>query len=158
MHRLASSRGLDMDLLQFLAFLFVLLLSGTGATGTLRTSLDPSLEIYKKMFEVKRREQLLALKNLAQLNDIHQQYKILDVMLKGLFKLSPTWWRTRPSSAMWCCASRGLCTITLTTTPTGTFSSAGASVSATRRASSTRVPTRPSSACSFPALTLSRRP
>ena len=37
------------------------------------------------MFEVKRREQLLALKNLAQLNDIHQQYKILDVMLKGLF-------------------------------------------------------------------------
>nr|XP_045219468.1 coiled-coil domain-containing protein 134 isoform X4 [Macaca fascicularis] len=191
MHRLASSRGLDMDLLQFLAFLFVLLLSGTGATGTLRTSLDPSLEIYKKMFEVKRREQLLALKNLAQLNDIHQQYKILDVMLKGLFKvledsrtvltaadvlpdgpfpqdeklkdgsscqLSPTWWRTRPSSAMWCCASRGLCTITLTTTPTGTSSSAGASVSATRRASSTRVPTRPSSACSFPALTLSRRP
>uniref|UniRef100_A0A8C9HV63 Coiled-coil domain containing 134 n=1 Tax=Piliocolobus tephrosceles TaxID=591936 RepID=A0A8C9HV63_9PRIM len=85
--RLKNARGLDMDLLQFLAFLFVLLLSGTGATGTLRTSLDPSLEIYKKMFEVKRREQLLALKNLAQLNDIHQQYKILDVMLKGLFKV-----------------------------------------------------------------------
>lgn len=41
----------------------------------------------KKMFEVKRREQLLALKNLAQLNDVHQQYKILDVMLKGLFKV-----------------------------------------------------------------------
>lgn len=39
------------------------------------------------MFEVKRREQLLALKNLAQLNDVHQQYKILDVMLKGLFKV-----------------------------------------------------------------------
>nr|XP_036862769.1 coiled-coil domain-containing protein 134 isoform X1 [Manis javanica] len=76
-----------MDLLQFLAFLFVLLLSGTGVTGTLRTSLDPSLEIYKKMFEVKRREQLLALKNLAQMNDVHQQYKILDVMLKGLFKV-----------------------------------------------------------------------
>uniref|UniRef100_A0A9L0SGW3 Coiled-coil domain containing 134 n=1 Tax=Equus caballus TaxID=9796 RepID=A0A9L0SGW3_HORSE len=76
-----------MDLLQFLAFLFVLLLSGTGVTGTLRTSLNPSLEIYKKMFEVKRREQLLALKNLAQLNDVHQQYKILDVMLKGLFKV-----------------------------------------------------------------------
>ncbi|KAI5942851.1 Meiosis inhibitor protein 1 [Manis javanica] len=82
-----SSRVLDMDLLQFLAFLFVLLLSGTGVTGTLRTSLDPSLEIYKKMFEVKRREQLLALKNLAQMNDVHQQYKILDVMLKGLFKV-----------------------------------------------------------------------
>uniref|UniRef100_A0A8D2JR22 Coiled-coil domain containing 134 n=1 Tax=Sciurus vulgaris TaxID=55149 RepID=A0A8D2JR22_SCIVU len=79
-----------MDLLQFLAFLFVLLLSGMGATGTLRTSMDPSLEIYKKMFEVKRREQLLALKNLAQLNDVYQQYKILDVMLKGLFKFIPT--------------------------------------------------------------------
>ncbi|XP_057598111.1 coiled-coil domain-containing protein 134-like [Hippopotamus amphibius kiboko] len=72
-----------MDLLQFLTFLSALLLSGTGVTDTL----DPSLEIYKKMFEVKRREQLLALKNLAQLNDVHQQYKILDVMLKGLFKV-----------------------------------------------------------------------
>lgn len=41
----------------------------------------------KKMFEVKRREQLLALKNLIQLNDVHQQYRILDVMLKGLFKV-----------------------------------------------------------------------
>lgn len=39
------------------------------------------------MFEVKRREQLLALKNLVQLDDVHQQYKILDVMLKGLFKV-----------------------------------------------------------------------
>uniref|UniRef100_A0A9L0T9H6 Coiled-coil domain containing 134 n=2 Tax=Equus TaxID=9789 RepID=A0A9L0T9H6_HORSE len=134
-----------MDLLQFLAFLFVLLLSGTGVTGTLRTSLNPSLEIYKKMFEVKRREQLLALKNLAQLNDVHQQYKILDVMLKGLFKLSPKWWRTRPSSAMWCCASQGSCTTTLTATPTGTSSSAGASASATSQASLTRGPTRPSS-------------
>nr|XP_055184344.1 coiled-coil domain-containing protein 134 isoform X4 [Nyctereutes procyonoides] len=82
-----SSRILPMDLLQFLAFSFILLLSGTGVTGALKTSLDPSLEIYKKMFEVKRREQLLALKNLAQLNDVHQQYKILDVMLKGLFKV-----------------------------------------------------------------------
>lgn len=82
-----SSRILGMDLLQFLAFLFVLFLSERGVTGTPRTSLDPSLEIYKKMFEVKRREQLSALKNLAQLNDVHQQYKILDVMLKGLFKV-----------------------------------------------------------------------
>lgn len=40
-----SSRVAHMDLLQLLAFLFVLLLSGTGITGTLRTSLDPSLEI-----------------------------------------------------------------------------------------------------------------
>ncbi|XP_014390582.1 PREDICTED: coiled-coil domain-containing protein 134 isoform X1 [Myotis brandtii] len=76
-----------MDLLQFLVYLFVLLVSGTGVTDTQRTSVDPSLEIYKKMFEVKRREQLLALKNLVQLNDVHQQYKILDVMLKGLFKV-----------------------------------------------------------------------
>ncbi|KAM8777224.1 coiled-coil domain-containing protein 134 isoform 3-T4 [Rhynchonycteris naso] len=75
-----------MYLSQFLVVLFVLLLSGTGVTNTLRTSLDPSLEIYKKMFEVKRREQLLALKNLVELNDVYQQYKILDVMLKGLFK------------------------------------------------------------------------
>lgn len=42
---LPSSRVVDMDLIQFLAFLFILLLSGTGVTGTLRTSLDPSLEI-----------------------------------------------------------------------------------------------------------------
>lgn len=41
----------------------------------------------KKLFEVKRREQLLALKNLVQLKDVHQQYKILDVMLQGLFKV-----------------------------------------------------------------------
>lgn len=40
-----SSRVLDMDLLQFLTSLSVLLLSGTGVTDTLRTSLDPSLEI-----------------------------------------------------------------------------------------------------------------
>ncbi|XP_077025129.1 coiled-coil domain-containing protein 134 isoform X2 [Tamandua tetradactyla] len=86
-HCRACSRVSDMDLPQFLAFLLTLALSGTGAKGTLRTTLDPSLEIYKKMFEVKRREQLLALKNLAQLNDVHQQYKILDVMLKGLFKV-----------------------------------------------------------------------
>lgn len=76
-----------MDLLQSLAVFFVLLLPGTEVTGTLKSPLDPSLKIYKKMFEVKRREQLLALKNLAQLNDVHQQYKILDVMLKGLFKV-----------------------------------------------------------------------
>ncbi|XP_004589789.3 coiled-coil domain-containing protein 134 [Ochotona princeps] len=65
----------------------VLLLSVVRATGPGGTSRDPGLEIYKKMFEVKRREQLLALKNLAQLDDVHQQYKILDIMLKGLFKV-----------------------------------------------------------------------
>uniref|UniRef100_A0A8C9UPR9 Coiled-coil domain containing 134 n=1 Tax=Spermophilus dauricus TaxID=99837 RepID=A0A8C9UPR9_SPEDA len=92
-----------MDFLQFLAFFFVLLLSGVGATGTLRTSMDPSLEIYKKMFEVKRREQLLALKNLAQLNDVYQQYKILDVMLKGLFKVCVgrgSSWQTQPGISL----------------------------------------------------------
>lgn len=40
-----SSRIMDMDLLQFLVFLFVLLVSGTGVTDTQRTSVDPSLEI-----------------------------------------------------------------------------------------------------------------
>lgn len=59
-------------------------------------------------------------------------------------QLSPKWWRTRPSSATWCCASQGSCTTTLTTTPTGTSSSAGASASATSRASLTRAPTHPS--------------
>jgi hypothetical protein len=39
----SSSRVSVMDPLQFLVFLFVLLLSGTEAT--LRTSLDPSLKI-----------------------------------------------------------------------------------------------------------------
>ncbi|EDM15675.1 similar to hypothetical protein FLJ22349, isoform CRA_a [Rattus norvegicus] len=135
-----------MDLLQSLAVFFVLLLPGTEVTGTLKSTLDPSLKIYKKMFEVKRREQLLALKNLAQLNDIHQQYKILDVMLKGLFKLSPMWWRTQPSLVMWCCASRRLYTTTLTIIPTGTCLFAGASASAIRQVSLTRGPTHPSSA------------
>uniref|UniRef100_A0A2R8VKP7 Coiled-coil domain containing 134 n=1 Tax=Mus musculus TaxID=10090 RepID=A0A2R8VKP7_MOUSE len=101
-----------MDLLQFLAAFSVLLWPGTEVTGALKSTLDPSLKIYKKMFEVKRREQLLALKNLAQLNDIHQQYKILDVMLKGLFKpLSqdgvPSGAGGLPHSAHCCrCASR----------------------------------------------------
>ncbi|KAM5288339.1 coiled-coil domain-containing protein 134 isoform 1-T1 [Ctenodactylus gundi] len=76
-----------MSSLQFLVFLFVLFLSEMGVTSTLKTALDPSLKIYKKLFEVKRREQLSALKKLAHLNDVHQQYKILDVMLKGLFKV-----------------------------------------------------------------------
>ncbi|XP_045145659.1 meiosis inhibitor protein 1 isoform X3 [Echinops telfairi] len=145
---------LNMDLLPILAFLLALGLSGTGTMGTLRTSLHPSLEIYKKMFEVKRREQLLALKNLAQLDDIHQQYKILDVMLKGLFKV------LEDSRAVLVAADvlpdgpfpqdeklkDGSCITTSTTTPTGTSSSAGASASATRRASLTRGPTRLSSA------------
>ncbi|MGH0182264.1 UNVERIFIED_CONTAM: hypothetical protein FKN15_008961 [Acipenser sinensis] len=48
---------------------------------------DSSLEIYKRLFETKRRDQLTALKNLVELNDVNQQYKIIDIMLKGLFKV-----------------------------------------------------------------------
>lgn len=61
-------------------------------------------------------------------------------------QLSPKCWRTRPSSATWCCASQGSCTTTSTTTPTGISSFAGASASATSQASLTRDPTHPSSA------------
>lgn len=61
-------------------------------------------------------------------------------------QLSPKCWRTRPSSATWCCASQGSCTTTSTTTPTGISSFAGASASATSQASLTRGPTHPSSA------------
>ncbi len=41
----------------------------------------------KRLFESKRKDQLNALKNLVELNDINQQYKIIDIMLKGLFKV-----------------------------------------------------------------------
>lgn len=41
----------------------------------------------KRLFEVKRKDQLNALKNLVDLNDVNQQYKIIDIMLKGLFKV-----------------------------------------------------------------------
>ncbi|XP_035400266.1 coiled-coil domain-containing protein 134 isoform X1 [Cygnus atratus] len=41
----------------------------------------------KKLFEVKRKDQMNALKNLIELNDVNQQYKIIDIMLKGLFKV-----------------------------------------------------------------------
>lgn len=40
-----SSRVSDMDLLQFLMSIFVLLLSGREVTGTLKTTVDPSLKI-----------------------------------------------------------------------------------------------------------------
>ncbi|KAL6460983.1 hypothetical protein MHYP_G00309490 [Metynnis hypsauchen] len=48
---------------------------------------DSNLEIYKRLFETKRKDQLNALKNLVELNDVNQQYKIIDIMLKGLFKV-----------------------------------------------------------------------
>lgn len=42
----------------------------------------------RKLFETKRKDQMHALKNMIELNDINQQYKIIDIMLKGLFKVS----------------------------------------------------------------------
>ncbi|XP_046700443.1 coiled-coil domain-containing protein 134 [Silurus meridionalis] len=72
----------------------VLLIAAFGAvcstnsnTHTPRHGHDTSLEIYKRLFEVKRKDQLNALKNLVDLNDVNQQYKIIDIMLKGLFKV-----------------------------------------------------------------------
>ncbi|XP_038612450.1 coiled-coil domain-containing protein 134 isoform X1 [Tachyglossus aculeatus] len=76
-----------MDLSQLWAFLIPLTLSGAEASDPEKPSLDASLEIYKKLFEVKRKDQLNALKNLIELNDVNQQYKIIDIMLKGLFKV-----------------------------------------------------------------------
>ncbi|KAL1279116.1 hypothetical protein QQF64_025789 [Cirrhinus molitorella] len=116
----------------------LLLLAAPAALGsdsdTQRPRHDSNLEIYKRLFESKRKDQLNALKNLVDLNDINQQYKIIDIMLKGLFKVledskavliaanvqpedrshSTTkskkrtlmWWRTRRSSATWLCVSR----------------------------------------------------
>lgn len=54
-----------------------------------RSALDSTAD--KKLFEVKRKDQMNALKNLIELNDINQQYKIIDIMLKGLFKVSVGW-------------------------------------------------------------------
>ncbi|KAJ7992624.1 hypothetical protein DPEC_G00280610 [Dallia pectoralis] len=56
-------------------------------SDTHRQRHDSNLEIYKRLFETKRKDQLNALKNLVELNDINQQYKIIDIMLKGLFKV-----------------------------------------------------------------------
>lgn len=53
-----------------------------------RTAPDKvSLALYKKLFEVKRKEQMNALKTLIELRDLQQQYKIIDIMLQGLFKV-----------------------------------------------------------------------
>lgn len=54
--------------------------------GLLYGTLDQDTD--KKLFEVKRKDQMNALKNLIELNDVNQQYKIIDIMLKGLFKVS----------------------------------------------------------------------
>uniref|UniRef100_A0A3P8T3J0 Coiled-coil domain containing 134 n=1 Tax=Amphiprion percula TaxID=161767 RepID=A0A3P8T3J0_AMPPE len=60
---------------------------GSADSDTHRPRHDSNLEIYKRLFETKRKDQLNALKNLVELNDINQQYKIIDIMLKGLFKV-----------------------------------------------------------------------
>ncbi|TRY88365.1 hypothetical protein DNTS_018292 [Danionella cerebrum] len=62
----------------------LLLAPGSGADPA-RT--DPNLEIYKRLFESKRKDHLNALKNLVDLNDVNQQHKIINIMLKGLFKV-----------------------------------------------------------------------
>uniref|UniRef100_A0A8C0EIE8 Interferon gamma n=1 Tax=Bubo bubo TaxID=30461 RepID=A0A8C0EIE8_BUBBB len=75
-----------MDFLFICPFLLALLLSRGSfhAGGALDGSAD------KKLFEVKRKDQMNALKNLIELNDVNQQYKIIDIMLKGLFKFFPS--------------------------------------------------------------------
>ncbi|KAM9638121.1 meiosis inhibitor protein 1-like isoform 2-T5 [Morphnus guianensis] len=93
----ATSRALHLFLCQAVAanmdFLFIcpvllaLLLSRGSFADLEKQRVDSGLEIYKKLFEVKRKDQMNALKNLIELNDINQQYKIIDIMLKGLFKV-----------------------------------------------------------------------
>ncbi|XP_063010711.1 coiled-coil domain-containing protein 134-like isoform X6 [Melospiza melodia melodia] len=77
----------NMDFLIICPFLLALLLSQGSFTDLEKQRVDSGLEIYKKLFEVKRKDQMNALKNLIELNDINQQYKIIDIMLKGLFKV-----------------------------------------------------------------------
>lgn len=58
-----------------------------GGESVLLLILPDLLLSDKRLFETKRKDQLNALKNLVELNDINQQYKIIDIMLKGLFKV-----------------------------------------------------------------------
>ncbi|XP_068257915.1 coiled-coil domain-containing protein 134 isoform X1 [Nyctibius grandis] len=76
-----------MDFLFICPFLLALLLSWGSFADLEKQRVDSGLEIYKKLFEVKRKDQMNALKNLIELNDVNQQYKIIDIMLKGLFKV-----------------------------------------------------------------------
>lgn len=46
-----------------------------------------TLAIYKTLFEAKRQDQLAALKTLVEMRDVNQRYKIIDMMLQGLFKV-----------------------------------------------------------------------
>ncbi|XP_051640799.1 coiled-coil domain-containing protein 134-like isoform X4 [Manacus candei] len=76
-----------MDFFFIYPFLLALLLSRGSFADLEKQRVDSGLEIYKKLFEVKRKDQMNALKNLIELNDVNQQYKIIDIMLKGLFKV-----------------------------------------------------------------------
>ncbi|KAM4022423.1 coiled-coil domain-containing protein 134 [Anomaloglossus baeobatrachus] len=76
-----------MDPVQVLGFLLLVLLSLGNCSETNKQKKDTAFEIYKKLFEVKRKDQINALNNLIELNDVNQQYKIIDIMLKGLFKV-----------------------------------------------------------------------
>ncbi|XP_053325073.1 coiled-coil domain-containing protein 134 [Spea bombifrons] len=80
-------RGTAMDPAYILSFLVAILLSFASTSDTNKQKRDAAFEIYKKLFEVKRKDQINALNNLIELNDINQQYKIIDIMLKGLFKV-----------------------------------------------------------------------
>ncbi|XP_018419417.1 PREDICTED: coiled-coil domain-containing protein 134, partial [Nanorana parkeri] len=76
-----------MESFQILSFLLFALLSFGECSDTNKQKKDAAFEIYKKLFEVKRKDQINALNNLIELNDVNQQYKIIDIMLKGLFKV-----------------------------------------------------------------------
>lgn len=67
--------------------LLLVLVLDAAESETHRPKHDSHLEIYKRLLEVKRKEQLQALKNLVELNDVNQQHKIIHIMLKGLFKV-----------------------------------------------------------------------
>uniref|UniRef100_A0A8C5QEL0 Coiled-coil domain containing 134 n=1 Tax=Leptobrachium leishanense TaxID=445787 RepID=A0A8C5QEL0_9ANUR len=75
-----------MNVTTVLSYLVVLLSFGSASDSSKQTR-DTAFEIYKKLFEVKRKDQINALNNLIELNDVNQQYKIIDIMLKGLFKV-----------------------------------------------------------------------
>ncbi|XP_043924149.1 coiled-coil domain-containing protein 134 isoform X2 [Protopterus annectens] len=76
-----------MELFQVCIFLFTLELSLSIASDVKKQKNNSGLHIYKKLFETKRKDQMNALRNLIELNDVNQQYKIIDIMLKGLFKV-----------------------------------------------------------------------
>ncbi|XP_063796512.1 coiled-coil domain-containing protein 134 [Pseudophryne corroboree] len=76
-----------MEPFQVLSFLLFALLSLGNCSDTNKQKKDTAFEIYKKLFEVKRKDQINALNNLIELNDVNQQYKIIDIMVKGLFKV-----------------------------------------------------------------------